>query len=440
MAETLIVANPMGTDVKPYLSANNLSGLGLVTGALMKGTLLPPGRDLYMVPYVNQPGIGNVSVCKEAIQTKVSTFAPGHVVGRKIILFGYSEGCQGICWWAEQYGPTCPIDPLDMEIIMIGHAGSRYGGFAYERSVFDPVAYVHDVPLTVRYPTTVLARQYDGVGDFPQSDDLHDAYEAIAAPSMDMNVWTAAMQEMFAAVADPDSAKALWNAVLGMATIHNFYFNVTLADSNIRWHLEPDTQIRYGWSPSWPAAGFPQDYALQDAIESCYDRPCGPIPYLIPKGSTSWQAGAPAAVPSASVTGWWAELHAQFALALSPALSMGVRHYLPLALSVSPALGMVGAGRSVGAFQLAVTPALGMAAYRTLLALSVTPSLGMAAAARYAATIALSVTPALGMGAGERYGRAAALSVTPTLGMVGAVHTVYPSSTTYPSTTLYPTS
>lgn len=150
-------------------------------------------------------------------------------------------------------------------------------------------------------------------------------------------------------------------------------------------------------------------------------------------------------------TGWWTrnslpwvKRSASFGLSVTPALGIGAAAGTPagtVGLSVSPSVGMAGAGHHTAGFGLAVSIGLGMAAAGKSVAdfgISVTPQLGASAGNRTPAsvglvvapslgmeitavnpgtpfTFGLSVTPSLGMAAAERYAAAFGLAVTPEL-------------------------
>lgn len=87
------------------------------------------------------------------------------------------------------------------------------------------------------------------------------------------------------------------------------------------------------------------------------------------------------------MTGWWAEVHAGFGLALSPSLEFSagdVKHLAPFGVTLQPEIGMGAAGSagvSDAAFGLALTPQIGMAAApvgKATFGLLVSPTLGMA--------------------------------------------------------------
>lgn len=119
------------------------------------------------------------------------------------------------------------------------------------------------------------------------------------------------------------------------------------------------------------------------------------------------------------VTGWWAEVHKSFGLALTPSLGFDATSSTPadFGLSLTPAIGMAATGTSKAAFGLTFTPQIGMFAAKTGFGLMLTPEIGMAAAARYVAAFGLTLTPAIGMAAGEHYARDFGLAFTPAIGV-----------------------
>ncbi|MGV0627218.1 hypothetical protein [Mycolicibacter minnesotensis] len=107
-----------------------------------------------------------------------------------------------------------------------------------------------------------------------------------------------------------------------------------------------------------------------------------------------------------TVTGWWEEVHARFALALAPEVAMPVLRSAGLSLTVSPGVGMAPFGRA-GVSAASIT--VGLA-----------PGFQIAAGGSSVADVGLSVAPSVAMGAAERYVRAVEVAAVLGVGMVGA--------------------
>jgi hypothetical protein len=135
---------------------------------------------------------------------------------------------------------------------------------------------------------------------------------------------------------------------------------------------------------------------------------------------TGWWETLPAPVIPAK-TGWWAEYHADFSLAVSPTVSLAVRP--KFALTFTPSLALAAAERDAGQFSLAVTPTVAAAASsRSAAAFSIAAQIDLGMTTTHVGNFALAVTPAVTFAAAEREPGAISVSVTPALALSGAGH------------------
>lgn len=124
-------------------------------------------------------------------------------------------------------------------------------------------------------------------------------------------------------------------------------------------------------------------------------------------------------------TGWWTERFANFALEVTPVVSVGgagigrAEMNLPVSLSMS----MDGAGISLADMVLNLAPEVSFVGevYLGTIALDLAPNLGMEAAGTSTAAIDLTITPSIGMVGAERYTAAFGLTVTPEIGQLAYV-------------------
>lgn len=124
------------------------------------------------------------------------------------------------------------------------------------------------------------------------------------------------------------------------------------------------------------------------------------------------------AVEAPPVTGWWAELHYAFALAVTPTLDFSAGFARQLALTVTPALGMDAQPIHARSLDLAVSPAIQMGApHPTGFGMTLTPAFGMAGEERYDKQFGLTLAPTLAMAGQESFKQQFDLTVAPTLDM-----------------------
>lgn len=121
-------------------------------------------------------------------------------------------------------------------------------------------------------------------------------------------------------------------------------------------------------------------------------------------------------------TGWWAEIVAAFNLSVTPAVGMGAAtlQSAPFGLAVVPAIGMAASGQSAADFALVISPGIGMETpQQASFGLTVAPALGMTSAERYARSFEFGVTPQINPNAAAREVSAFGVTLTPALGFTG---------------------
>ncbi len=273
MARTLIVIDPFGF---------NLTSLGMQY-LLLKGTLMESGDTAYRLPYTNLSGIDNIDDGVDALDTKLRS------TSGEILVFAYSQGCHVAQKWLRLHGHPAPVTPTErVSFLLIGNPSRKYGGFSYRHSTFDAVADTVGLPdpledgtSTVHYRVTDLARQYDGVADFPGAQDIQTAIESIGGVTTDPADWMVrALQDVTNALIGTHK-DAMLNALLGMALVHNNYFSVTPDDlHNVRLTSPDHPLVTYVWAPTYPVpllgAGITLpsiDREKRLLIEAAYSRP-----------------------------------------------------------------------------------------------------------------------------------------------------------------------
>lgn len=269
---TVILLNPFGTDVTPFLN-----GTAMVP-QLLKGTLLQPGDTLYTLPYNNDvSGLANIEHGVELFDAKVrATSGPMRV-------FGYSEGCQIADMWLSNQGASTPIDPSDLDFLLIGNANRKYGGFAFNQPAFASVGYTLGKPANTAYSVTDFARQYDGIADFPGATAVVNALDNVQAVAAGTSTaYLDTLKSLSKVLGSTPYSLAMLNALAGAAIIHNVYLyvavdttagstssNVTLVEGNITWMWAPTNPV--------PLLGFSApaflDKPLRTQIEKAFTRP-----------------------------------------------------------------------------------------------------------------------------------------------------------------------
>jgi hypothetical protein len=444
LAKTVILLNPMGTDVTQAMQAPGLDGL-----ILMKGTILSPGDTLYTLPYNNTSGVANIEAGVTLLNNKLNS------TSGDILVFGYSEGCQIAYMWLRNYGTTTPINPDNLSFLLIANAERKYGGFAYQQSNYDAVGDTAGLPTTVPYQVLDIACQYDGVADFPTANGLLEEYNSIAAPTTSTpNPYTTAMSAGLAILSNSAQTTAVMNAVAGMVYIHNLgYESVTVANPTNVQYVDPSTpNVTYIWAPTYPvpllgipgSATFPQsDQQYRTIVETCYDRPVS-IPMPDYAASAGWSVEPfPIQPTPPPVVGWWATLRVSCAINVVPSIAAhagqpngvsivvtptvtavaNITHIANVSETITPVVSVTGVKGVVGSNAISVTPTVSATAQLILpvsCAISVTPV--VSAAARDELSVAITVTPSVNVSAQlAGFQVASAITATPSVSTAAAV-------------------
>lgn len=180
--------------------------------------------------------------------------------GSPAILMGYSQGAQVIYsalrrWEAK---PATAPDPSRVSWVSIGNPDNPIGGVRNSLGTAQPR------PVETPYAGVEVIRQYDGWADWPD---------------------------------DQSNLLAVFNAVVGMTTVHSNYFDVDINDpANVRYTPADGSpgNVTYVWVPN-PVlpmvAGFGPlaptlDSWLRPTVEAGYDRPVT-IPAPGPKAAAA---------------------------------------------------------------------------------------------------------------------------------------------------------
>lgn len=287
----------MGDDVTNFV--NGTVGVP----QLLNGTVMDAGDTLYTLPYNNTSGIANVEAAVTMLDTKLNS------TSGEILVFGYSEGCQIADLWLTNQGASTPISPSDLSFLLIANANRKYGGFCYNHSIFNNVAYTAGKPADTAYSVIDFARQYDGVADFPTAAAVQNALVEVQSVVTSINAFPAALQAVAAVLAVTQYADAAMNALAGFVLIHNIYLYVSVADTANVSLVEGN--ITWVWSPTYPVpllgvgSTYPQaDFNLRTQIEKAYSRP---VTIPLPKQDSAFATAqsTPVTTPFAA---WFAEI------------------------------------------------------------------------------------------------------------------------------------
>lgn len=118
--------------------------------------------------------------------------------GRKMIVFGYSNGAEVAAEWLRQHAsdPNAPATDV-LSFVVIGNATRAYGGAAAMDGAVWPQS---------QYQVIDVSRQYDGVSDFP--DNAASPYYPLAVANADVGFWTIHLDYSNVDINDP--ANAVW--------------------------------------------------------------------------------------------------------------------------------------------------------------------------------------------------------------------------------------
>jgi hypothetical protein len=315
MSKTVVLLNPMGADVTPFV--NDTPGVP----QLLRGTVTDAGDTLYTLPYTNAAGAANIAAGVTLLENKLNATTG------QIFVFAYSEGCQVVYKWLRDHGATSSIDPVRLAFLLIGNSERKYGGLIAGHSAFSPIADTAGLPATVRYSVIDFVRQYDGWGDFPSAPAITAAVESLSGVGLDDNAFVGAMNAVSKLMANSAYSMALSNAIAGQALVHEWYIDVTPTDANVVTYIDPATPtVKYVWSPTYPVPllgglALPQsDQQMRTQIESAYSRPVViPAPDYAGLGVAAPWGGVQHPPP---VMGWWPELNV-YAVGIPSAAAVG---------------------------------------------------------------------------------------------------------------------
>lgn len=285
MSKTVILLNPMGSDVTAFVNGS------LPDLQLLRGSVMAAGDTLYTLPYNNTSGVANINAGVLLLDAKLRSTTG------EVLVFGYSEGCQIADKWLTDYGQSAPVSTTDVSFLLIGNACRKYGGFVYQQSVFEPVAYTLGHPEDTPYKVVDFCRQYDPIADFPQAPALLSAMDALGAVTVDINAFEDALNKIVAVLEGNTAVlSAAENALAGLFEIHIQYISVSVADTQNVSFVEGNTT--YVWSPTYPlpmlgVVTFPNtDEEYRTQIEKYFTRPVA-IPMPAYGSMTSGLSGTP---------------------------------------------------------------------------------------------------------------------------------------------------
>jgi hypothetical protein len=433
VSKTVILLNPYGTDVTPYIS--HTSGYS----QLLNGTVAATTDTVYTLPYNN-----NVSTTANIVSGAGLLDTKLNGTSGQILVFGYSEGCQIADYWLTNYGPTTTVSPANVSFLLIGNANRKYGGFAYNRSVFSSVGYNGGKPDNTPFTVVDFVRQYDPIGDFPTATAIVNALVDLSYVGSDANYISGAFQSVSNVLASTAYSNTMTNVLAGLALIHTGlgvagtgYMSVTPSDP-VNLSL-PDGNITWVWSPTYPVpmlgtgGTFPQtDQQLRIQIEQSYTRPVQ-IPMPDYGNNSGWGVEPfPVAVPPAPVTGWWAELNVSCNIVVTPTVSASTGHIgAALALTVTPLVSVSANAHEFGLISQLVTPSVTVTAALLVsagVAQTVTPSVSVAAGVVKDVAVTVTVSPSVSVAAEVTNIAIANASVSVTPSVVSAATVLKPAA------------
>jgi hypothetical protein len=438
VSKTVVLLNPYGTDVTPYV--NHTSGYS----QLLNGTVATTSDTVYTLPYNNNVSTtANIVTGAGLLDTKL------HGTTGQILVFGYSEGCQIADYWLTNYGPTTTVSPSNVSFLLIGNANRKYGGFAYNRSVFNSVGYNGGKPDNTPFTVVDFVRQYDPIGDFPTATPIVNALVDLSYVGSDANYISGAFQSVSTVLASGPYSNAMTNCLAGLALIHTGlgiagtgYMSVTVSDP-VNLSL-PDGNITWVWSPTYPVpmlgvgGTFPTtDQQLRTQIEQAYSRPVT-IPMPNYGANTGWGVEPfplPASPPP--VTGWWAELHVSCSIVVTPTVTAVSGHRSSgVAITVTPSIAAVANAIYALSVTETITPTVTPVAalgYPEGASLTVTPSVSVSALLVLPVSAAITVTPSVSATASTAVSSSVTVSPSVTATMAFAGYAVRVTETVTPS-------
>lgn len=270
----MLVCNPFGTDITPWMEH---AYLGL--GPLLRGSLPAMYDHFEVMPYANTSGVANDNHLTDLLHTRMTT---NRGVGEQFIVFAYSQGCAGAQGWLQDHGPSLPIDPADLKFRFIGNGERKHGGFVYQRATFATVADIRGTPPDTDYEVWDLAREFDPICDFPTSPAINRALDGLAPVTPGPGVYNNTLKAVMSVLSNQNESLTAQNAMQGALWVHNFYFDVSFTDDNLLVHdednikylLSPTRPVPYlqnlAWLPWWLIES--QDTPVRAKINKCYDR------------------------------------------------------------------------------------------------------------------------------------------------------------------------
>lgn len=282
--KTVILLNPYGTDVTNFINKT------LLVPQVMRGTVMDAGDTLYTLPYDNNASSSaNIAAGVAMLDAKIRATAG------KILVFGYSEGCQIADQWISENYTDAAVKSLPMSFLCIGNADRKYGGFIYGHAAFDSLGYNGGLPAAaLPWAYTDFARQYDAIADFPTAAAIQDTLSDLEVSLQDPDALDNAVAAVGALLINTDEWTAAYNAACGLF-VHINYFSVTVADGNNLSYTDPVSGVKYVLSPTYPvpilglSTMIPSaDERLRVKIEACYTRPYTAAPATPPPGTHGW--------------------------------------------------------------------------------------------------------------------------------------------------------
>lgn len=265
MPKTVILLNPMGADVTPWVNG------ALGNWKLLRGAILQPGDVLYTLPYKNQSGIANINQGVSMLDAKIRS------TGGTVKVVSYSEGAQVADLWISRNAAEAYASDR-LSFLSIGNSNRVYGGLIHSHPEFGQFGFTGGLPATVPWPYTDLARQYDGWADFPTDPEISSALAGAVGALLGQGNLQAALGRAIGVLSGPKSQASL-NAYYGMQYVHIWYFNVAPGDPGNTSYTAPSGAV-YELAGTYPvpmlgtgAAVLSKDTTMRASIEQYYDRP-----------------------------------------------------------------------------------------------------------------------------------------------------------------------
>lgn len=156
-------------------------GSGNAVAKMLKGSVTA-GQNVVNVAYNSHRG-GDANLIDGAAKFDTMLHAtPGPKIG-----LGYDLGAAVLTYWLANYGPTSDIPAGDLAFVLLGNPARKYGGYLNSSSYQPGLDFVFGVwkaspvecPANTPYTVLDLAREYDGLADYP--DVSSDPYYKLSA-------------------------------------------------------------------------------------------------------------------------------------------------------------------------------------------------------------------------------------------------------------------